>query len=126
MALLREIFELRSLADDFLALHRNCPVEIRISGLPVSDLPDGCGVLYGLKLLVEPNGRSELEVGLRDRDSGHTVMIPAIRSCDANYRLLKFNCDNGVRRNLECQAAHSVCAREKLLLFRHLAVTPTG
>jgi hypothetical protein len=124
---LRRVSDLKAVTNHFLTSHRNCPVEITIYGFNPGHLAGSCGRLRCLKLLKKQNHSAELYVSLDHADGSTTVMlIPAICSCDATERQLTFDCDNGVRRNLECLSIHSVVGRDKLLLIRHLALMPQG
>jgi hypothetical protein len=105
----------------FLASHRNCPVEITISGLDCHYAAD-CGMLRRMELVQEPNGSAQLNIVLCRGDHTSSVkMIRQIHSINMTGRTLTVDAGKGVHENLECLSPHDADGREKLLLIRHLA-----
>ena len=122
---LHQVAELHNIAEHFLHSHENCPVEIAISGLACPDYIGACGRLRELNILVQPNDSAVIYVVLSDGHDNETIqVIPDVTSCDPTERLLRFDCNKGTQRSLECLNAHSVSGRDKLLLIRHLALMP--
>ena len=105
----------------FLASHRNCPVEITISGLDCHYAAD-TGMLRRMELVQEPNGGAQLNIVLRQGDRTSSVkMIRHIHSINVTDRRLSIDAGGGIHEDLECLALHNADGREKLLLIRRLA-----
>ena len=106
---------------NFLAFHRNCPVEITICGLDCHYSAD-TGTLRRMELVTESDGSVQLNILLRRGDrSSSFKMIRSIRSIHVTGRRLSIDSGNGIRQHMECLSLHNVRGREKLLLIRHLA-----
>ncbi len=106
---------------NFIASHRNCPVEITIRGLDCQYSAD-TGTLRRLDLVTESNGGVQLNILLRRGNRDPSVkMIRSIRSIQVTGRRLSIESANGIHQDLECLSLHNARGREKLLLIRHLA-----
>jgi hypothetical protein len=107
-------------ARNFIASHRNCPVEITIRGLDCQYSAD-TGTLRRLELTTESNGSLQLNIFLRRGSRGSSVkMINSIRCIQVTGRRLSIDSANGIHQDLECLSLHNAKGREKLLLLRHL------